>query len=165
MYKDRVLLAQNPEDLKLLKSISADTNIMYLKKNAIRPRLLEAMLFKTWIRGAGLTAVQIGIPVRYAVIQMEGIRIELLNPIVKEMKNKFIHKEEGCLSLPYYRRDMERFKEVYVIPRPEKSVEVMRFDDTIAVCIQHEVDHFDGKLIADAEVREAREKGVEDEKL
>jgi peptide deformylase len=58
--------------------------------------------------------------------------------------------EEGCLSVPGYFDEVERASHVRVafLDRDGSAVE-MEADDLLAVCIQHEMDHLDGKLFVD----------------
>ena len=58
--------------------------------------------------------------------------------------------EEGCLSVPDFRADVERAERVLLraVGLDGKPIE-LEADDMFAICLQHEVDHLDGKLFID----------------
>lgn len=106
--------------------------------------------------GIGLAAPQVGSLVRLIVIDCntedENIRspIEMFNPKIIELsEEKNIH-EEGCLSIPNQFGEVERPSIVSVkwINR-DGNEEHKTFDGLWATCIQHEIDHLDGKLFID----------------
>ncbi|MEM9426920.1 MAG: peptide deformylase [Pseudomonadota bacterium] len=106
--------------------------------------------------GIGLAAPQIGVLKRMLV--MDCIKEEdappqpmvLINPKVvwtSEEKNVY---EEGCLSIPEIYNDIERPAEVEVTwTNLEGGQQSARFDGLWATCVQHEIDHLDGKLFID----------------
>jgi peptide deformylase len=73
----------------------------------------------------------------------------LFNPEIVSKKGKTTY-DEGCLSVPSYYETVERFDEIEV-----KALDIdgkpIRFttDGLLAICIQHEIDHLDGKLFID----------------
>jgi peptide deformylase len=113
-------------------------------------RLIEDM-FDTMhhARGIGLAAPQVGRTERIAVIEIEGERLVLINPEVVERAGKS-KGEEGCLSIPDIYGDVERPKTVTVEALDEdmQPYEV-EADGLMARCLQHEIDHLDGKLFID----------------
>lgn len=119
--------------------------------------------------GVGLAAPQVGRLERMIVIDTrphdddgnpteEGMTdlekaveypLVLINPEVKFKKGKTIYGE-GCLSVPGYVENVERAEYVeaeYINTKGEK-VEI-KTDGLLAICIQHEIDHLDGKLFID----------------
>lgn len=108
--------------------------------------------------GVGLAAIQIGVDLRALVINIpleveEGEQdqpkentLEMINPIIVEQdgREKF---QEGCLSVPGIYEDVERAKHVKVeyFDR-EGNKQTIEDDDFLAVAIQHEIDHLDGKV-------------------
>ena len=105
--------------------------------------------------GIGLAAIQVGIPKRVIVLdikQKEGQKnpIFLVNPeIVDKSKNNSTY-EEGCLSVPGFYEVLHRAERISVhalTTRGEKQV--FEAEGLLAVCIQHECDHLDGKLFVD----------------
>lgn len=102
--------------------------------------------------GIGLAAIQVGISKRVIVIDISENQNELLtliNPIIIEKNGEQVFKE-GCLSVPEYYADVERAKSIKVdykdVNGNKKTIEA---NDILAVCIQHEIDHLDGKVFVD----------------
>lgn len=103
-------------------------------------------------RGVGLAAVQIGIGLRLSVIDVEGDKknqIVIINPeiIASEGEKKF---DEGCLSVPGAYDTVTRAEKVTVsaLDRHGKPFEIQA-DGLLAECLQHEIDHMNGKLFID----------------
>ena len=73
----------------------------------------------------------------------------LINPEIIE-KDGVIVTEEGCLSVPGYYEEVQRAEHIRVrfLNRDGEQVE-MEAEGMLAVCVQHEVDHLDGKLFVD----------------
>jgi peptide deformylase len=97
----------------------------------------------------GLAAVQIGIPVRAFYLKLpneEAVRFR--NPeIIKKSKKKVVFKDEGCMSFPGKFVDTERH--VWVTVRDDINGE-KTYKGLLAVCIQHEMEHLDGKFCFDS---------------
>ncbi len=73
----------------------------------------------------------------------------LFNPVVKKKEGKITYNE-GCLSVPTYFEVVERARiiEVEALNIEGKKIE-FKTDGLLAICIQHEIDHLDGKLFID----------------
>ena len=73
----------------------------------------------------------------------------LINPEILE-KDGVVATDEGCLSVPGYYEEVERAEHIKVrfLDRDGEEV-VMEAEGLLAVCIQHEMDHLDGKLFVD----------------
>lgn len=106
-------------------------------------------------KGIGLTANQVGINKQLIVIdlQKDGVKdpIFLINPkITKTSKEKVISEQEGCLSVPNARADVPRYEKVSVeyldIDGNKQTIEA---DGLLSICLQHEIDHSNGKLFID----------------
>jgi peptide deformylase len=100
--------------------------------------------------GIGIAAPQVGRRERITVIEVdEGERIVLINPeiIAREGSER---AEEGCLSIPEIAGDVDRAARVVVraLDREGNPFE-LEAHGLLARCIQHEVDHLDGKLFID----------------
>jgi peptide deformylase len=112
---------------------------------------LVADMFDTMhhARGIGLAAPQVGRTERLAVVEIDGDRIVLINPEVIERAGK-AKGEEGCLSIPDIYADVERPSRITVRALDEQMQPFEReADGLMARCIQHEIDHLDGKLFID----------------
>ena len=102
--------------------------------------------------GIGLAATQVGRSEAIVVIDISENRDQpliLINP--KVVNGEFKEKgSEGCLSVPGYRADVERFTKVTVeaLDRKGKSITI-ESDDFLAIVMQHEIDHLLGKLFID----------------
>ena len=76
--------------------------------------------------------------------------LKLVNPEILWFSSERIVYEEGCLSFPEYFADVERADAVRVRYLDENGeTQEIKAAETLAVCLQHEVDHLDGKLFVD----------------
>lgn len=119
-------------------------------------------------RGIGLAAVQVNRHIRLLVIDIrpkENGRYKLddmtdlekaapmpfiiFNPEIVSKDGKTTY-DEGCLSVPTYFETVERAKEIEVTGLNENGERFkVKADGLLAICIQHEIDHLDGKLFLD----------------
>ena len=105
--------------------------------------------------GLGLAAIQVGVPKRVVVIDVHGpddppAPIKLVNPEILWASPERMVYEEGCLSFPEYFAEVERAAEVQVRYLGENGAEQeIDAKETLAICLQHEVDHLEGKLFVD----------------
>ncbi|HBC3426378.1 peptide deformylase [Vibrio parahaemolyticus] len=102
--------------------------------------------------GIGLAATQVDIHKRIVVIDISETRDEpmvLINPEILEKRGED-GIEEGCLSVPGARALVPRAAEVTVkaLDRDGKEF-TFEADDLLAICVQHELDHLQGKLFVD----------------
>ena len=111
-------------------------------------------LFETMYEapGIGLAATQVNVHKRVLVADISADKSEpyaLINPVILE-KDGVIASEEGCLSVPGYYEEVERAEHIRVkfTDRNGDDVE-MEAEGLLAVCIQHEMDHLEGKLFID----------------
>ncbi len=106
--------------------------------------------------GIGLAAPQIGVGTRLIVLDCEKGEnavprpLAMFNPEVVAVSDVLSTYEEGCLSIPDIYADVERPSEVTVswLDRDGKLHEET-FGGLWATCVQHEIDHLDGKLFID----------------
>jgi peptide deformylase len=105
--------------------------------------------------GIGLAAIQIGVPQRIVTIDLAKkdepkSPIVLINPEIIASSEETSVYEEGCLSIPEYYEEVERPAQVrvrYIDIRG--ATQEMDADGLMATCIQHEIDHLNGKLFID----------------
>jgi peptide deformylase len=102
--------------------------------------------------GIGLAAVQINVARRVVVIDVSETRDGLqvfINPEIVERDGKQVY-EEGCLSVPGVFDEVERARHIRVraLDREGRPFE-LEADGLLATCIQHEIDHLDGKVFVD----------------
>ena len=102
--------------------------------------------------GIGLAATQVGIGWRIMVIDVSKTHDQpsvFINPELLEQTGT-TETEEGCLSVPGFYEPVRRAASIRVraLDRDGQPFELAA-DDLLAVCIQHEIDHLDGKLFVD----------------
>jgi peptide deformylase len=102
--------------------------------------------------GIGLAATQANVPKRVLVIDISEEKTAplcLVNPEIVAGEGEE-QSEEGCLSVPGIYDTVTRSERVKVnaLDRDGQSIE-LEADGLLAVCIQHEIDHLDGKLFVD----------------
>ena len=120
-------------------------------------RLAEDMLETMYdAPGVGLAAPQVGEMVRLLVmdcVKEEGAAprpMVLIDPEIVDASGQLRVAEEGCLSIPEQYADVERPAEVTVRWTDlDGAAREERFDGLWATCVQHEIDHLDGKLFID----------------
>ncbi|WP_298576202.1 peptide deformylase [uncultured Luteimonas sp.] len=123
-------------------------------EDPIFQRLLDDM-FQTMYEapGIGLAATQVDTHQRFMVIDVTEGReqpLVFVNPVVRERSTELRLHQEGCLSIPGVFADVTRPDGIVVeaLDRHGKPFE-LRVDGLLATCVQHEVDHLDGKLFID----------------
>ena len=140
------------EPNKLLRQISKPVNSVGKEEQKLMDDMLETMYAAN---GIGLAAIQIGIPKRIIVIDLNRDEIQkkpmyFVNPVIKNKDPLKATYEEGCLSVP------NQFAEV---DRPSKceieyldydgNKKLLKADGLLATCVQHEMDHLEGILFID----------------
>jgi peptide deformylase len=117
-------------------------------------------------KGVGLAANQVGFTHSLFVVDLKGVEgyekfkpIVFINPEIILHSDEKVIIEEGCLSLPNLRSDVERAKIIKVryLNTDEELVEI-EADDFLARVILHEYDHLIGKLIPDRVAKEVKSK-------
>src|SRR5271163_3537356 len=104
--------------------------------------------------GVGLAATQVGDSRRIVVLDTDHEHLgkhllKLINPQVVEAEGS-ITWEEGCLSVIDFNADVERARRVLVRAwTPDQQEIEIEAEDLLAVALQHEIDHLDGKLFID----------------
>ena len=141
---------------KRLKLVSKEVTEFNEELHTLLDDMYDTMRAKN---GVGLAAIQIGVDLRALIINipLEGIpegedeqprdnTLEMINPVIieKDGSTKF---QEGCLSVPGIYEEVERAKHVkieYYDRFGEKHL--IEDDDFLAIAMQHEMDHLDGKV-------------------
>lgn len=107
--------------------------------------------------GIGLAGPQIGVAKRIVVIDLKvrddktgGDPIKLVNPEIIDASDEAVTQQEGCLSIPEVFADVTRPAWVKVKYFNEHGKEqLIEGEGLMAACLQHEIDHLDGKLFID----------------
>ena len=116
-------------------------------------KLIDDMFYTMYeAPGIGLAAPQIAVQERLIVVDVSEKKdqpIALINPEIVQSAGT-ITWEEGCLSLPGVYAKVKRPSDIIVrgMDRDGKQVE-FEANELLAVCIQHEIDHLDGKMFID----------------
>lgn len=97
-------------------------------------------------RCVGLSAIQIGVPIRVCVVFNGERFIPFVNPVITKSYGEKYKIEEGCMSLEGKRKVM-RYEKIEVFRRSKNSFVKEKYKGFMAEIIQHELDHFEGKLI------------------
>lgn len=111
--------------------------------------------------GIGLAATQVDVHKRLLVADVsidKDAPYVLINPEIFE-KDGITVTDEGCLSVPGFYEEIERAEHIRVRYLDRDGIEIeLDVHGLLAVCIQHEMDHLDGKLFVDylSEVKRTR---------
>jgi peptide deformylase len=118
-------------------------------------RVLIDNMFETMYAapGIGLAATQVDVHKRLLVMDVSDAKdspLVFINPEIEVLDPEPLGYEEGCLSVPGYYDLVTRPRKVRVkaLDRDGKAFET-EAEGLLAVCIQHEIDHLDGKLFVD----------------
>ena len=103
--------------------------------------------------GIGLAATQVNVHERIITIDVSEDKSEpltFINPEITVLDGEEETMQEGCLSVPGFYEDVTRIEHCLVkAPDRDGNPFEMECRGLLAVCIQHEVDHLDGKLMVD----------------
>lgn len=117
-------------------------------------RLFIADMYETMYEapGIGLAATQVNFHKRLIVIDVSEDKNDplcLINPVITH-KDGVETMQEGCLSVPGFYENVERAEHITVnaLNQQGEAFELTA-EGLLAVCIQHEIDHLDGKLFVD----------------
>ena len=139
---------------KRLKLISKEINAFDSELHSLLDDMYDTMLSK---KGVGLAAIQIGVTKRVLIINLpdendddalpvKSETLEIINPTFIRKEGSCKH-QEGCLSIPGVYEDIERAEHIvleYQNRHGEKKT--IEDNDFLAIAIQHEIDHLDGKV-------------------
>ena len=134
---------------KRLRTVAEEVNQVDDDIKTLVDDMLETMYAA---KGVGLAATQINVHKRVIVMDISEDKNEpicLINPKIIAQDGTE-ESEEGCLSVPGFFEPVSRAERIKVqaLNREGESFE-LEADDLLAVCIQHEMDHLQGKLFVD----------------
>ena len=140
------------EPNKLLREISWPVELVTKELQKLMDDMLDTMYAAD---GIGLAAIQIGVPKRIIVMDIERSKdkknpMYFVNPVIKERNSEKSTYEEGCLSVPNQFAEIQRPSKCqieYLNYYGEKKL--LKADGILATCIQHEIDHLEGILFID----------------
>lgn len=116
-------------------------------------RLSDNMLMTMYEeKGIGLAAPQVNKPVRLIVMDISEDRdqpLVFVNPVVSSFEGN-VESNEGCLSVPDIKTDIKRHETITLNAQNLKGTAIsLEADGLLSICIQHEIDHLNGKLFID----------------
>ena len=140
------------EPNKILRQVSLPVEKVGKEEQELMNDMLETMYDA---KGIGLAAIQIGVPKRIIVMDIENKDKEkkpmyFVNPIIRNKNVEHSTYEEGCLSVPNQFAEVNRpstceieFLDYY------GNKKILNASGLLATCIQHEMDHLEGILFID----------------
>lgn len=133
------------KDTKFLQQKSLKTNPKSVETTeTIRDLIDTANEYKE--KCVGLSAIQIGVPLRICVVFNGDSFIPFVNPVITKLFGNKYEAEEECMSLDGTRKVM-RYDRIEVIRQTKSGFVKERFRGFMAQVLQHEINHFNGKLI------------------
>lgn len=148
MSKLRIILLPDP----VLRQIAAPIERVDDDLRRLADDMLETMYAAP---GVGLAAPQVNVSRRLIVVDAardddEHRPMVMINPVIRKLGDERRTYEEGCLSIPEVKVEIERpaTLEVDFLDREGKP-QSLKADGLLATVIQHEVDHLDGRMIID----------------
>jgi peptide deformylase len=146
-----------------LRAVSEKVGVVDDGVRALMDDMLETMYDAP---GIGLAAIQIGVAKRVIVMDLARKEEEpeprfFADPEILETSEDENVYEEGCLSIPEYYEEVSRPATIRVryLDRDNKLQEI-EAEGLLATCLQHEIDHLDGKLFIDHLSRLKRERAI-----
>ena len=140
------------EPNKVLRQVSNPVEKVSDEDRSLMDDMLDTMYAAP---GIGLAAIQIGIPKRIIVIDINRDEkkkdpMYFVNPIIKNKNSEKATYEEGCLSVPDQFANITRPSscEVEYLDYDGKK-QILKAEGLLATCIQHEMDHLEGILFID----------------
>lgn len=145
--KLKILIFPDPRLRKVAKKVTKFDKSLEILAND----MLETMYIAN---GIGLAATQVDRHIRLIVMDLSEERDDpriFINPTFKILKNhKLFEFEEGCLSIPGFNETITRPDKIELTWQDIKGNQhIEKPEGLLTVCIQHEIDHLDGKLMVD----------------
>ena len=139
---------------KRLKQISKEVTEFNEELHTLLDDMYDTMISK---RGVGLAAIQIGVAQRVLIINLpeddsedaiikKEETLEIINPVFITKEGSCKH-QEGCLSIPGVYEDIERAEHIVLeYYDREGTKHTIENNEFLAIALQHEIDHLDGKV-------------------
>ncbi|MEM1112882.1 MAG: peptide deformylase [Pseudomonadota bacterium] len=133
-----------------LRNVAAPVEVVNDQTRALIDDMFETMYEAP---GIGLAATQVNVQKRILVIDISEERDDprvFINPEVTVLDEELGQYDEGCLSVPGFYETVERPQRIAVTAMDrEGETFTQELDGLLAICLQHEIDHLDGKLFVD----------------
>lgn len=136
---------------KRLKTRSTTVEIFDQLLHTFLDDMYETMISSN---GIGLAAIQVANPLRVLILcipdeegnQHRDNLLEIINPVIADPKGSTLY-QEGCLSVPGFYEDVERYESLTLHYQDRHGTpSTLEATDLLAIAIQHEIDHLEGKL-------------------
>lgn len=136
---------------KLLKTVSKQVEHFDAELHTFLDDMYETMISSN---GIGLAAIQVAKPIRVLLLcipdeegnQDKSALLEVINPIIENPQGLTTY-QEGCLSVPGFYEDIERYERLVLRYQDRHGIEqTLEADELLSIAIQHEMDHLEGKL-------------------
>ena len=137
---------------KILRQVSKPVEGVGNEEQDLMRDMLDTMYAA---KGIGLAAIQVGVPKRIIVIDLNRDEIQkkpmyFVNPVIKNKDPLKATYEEGCLSVPNQFADVDRPSKCEVEYLDyDGNKKLLKADGLLATCVQHEMDHLEGILFID----------------
>jgi len=154
---------------KRLKSVSEAVADFDAELHTLLDDMYETMIATN---GIGLAAIQVDRAIRALIINLpnedeEGLQVkenllEIINPVITHSEGTTTY-QEGCLSVPKFYEDVERFETIGITYQDRHGNECsLEADGLLSIAVQHEMDHLEGRLFIE-KLSYARRKKFEKE--
>lgn len=136
---------------KRLKIVSEKVTEFDSELHALLDDMYDTMMESN---GIGLAAIQIAVPKRILLLcipdedgeQHNEDLLEIINPVISQEQGTIVY-QEGCLSVPSFYEDIERYEKLTLSYQDRHgNQQSLEAEGLLSVAIQHEIDHLDGKL-------------------
>ncbi len=143
----KILIFPDPRLRKVAKKVTKFDKSLEILANSMLKTMYDA-------NGIGLAATQVDQHIRLIVMDLSESRDDpqiFINPAYKILENHSLYEfEEGCLSIPGFNEVIARPDKIELKWQDLKGNEhIDRPEGLLTVCIQHEIDHLEGKLMVD----------------
>jgi len=133
------------------RPIITDLNFLRQRSERVNPKEIKPLIKDLedsldLSKGCGLSAIQIGIKLRVAIVRLLNFRLNLYNPQIIEKTHPFRFVGEHCLSLPNLSVDTRRYNRIVVENGDGKKYSLKGIE---AIVVQHEIAHLNGRTILD----------------
>lgn len=136
---------------KRLKQLSSSVEVFDETLHTLLDNMYETMIASN---GIGLAAIQVAEPINVLIInlpdeageQHKDAMLEIINPVISTSEGATFY-QEGCLSVPGFYEDVERFEKISVTYCDRHGTScTLEAEGLLSVALQHEMDHLIGRL-------------------
>lgn len=133
-----------------LRKIASPVTVFDEKLEVLIEDMFETMYEA---QGIGLAATQVNVHQRLLVIDVSENKdrpLVFINPRFEVIEDELSEYDEGCLSVPGFYETVSRPRKIKIMALDKSGAEFeLEAEGLLATCIQHEIDHLDGKLFVD----------------